>query len=70
MSRPMTDAALTAQDAPKPAAKPGGLVQVAPDSELPDTADKRAGGRGLIIGLGAAALFWGAVAAVVVALTQ
>ena len=66
----MTDAALTAQDAPKSAAKPGGLVQVAPDSELPDTADKRAGGRGLIIGLGAAALFWGAVAAVVVALNQ
>lgn len=66
----MTDAALPAEQATKPAAKPGGLVQVSPDSELPDTADKRAGGRGLIIGLGAAALFWGAVAAVVVALNQ
>ena len=68
--RPMTDATLPAEHAATPAAKPGGLVQVSPDSELPDPADRRAGGRGLMIGLGAAAVFWGAVAAVVVALRQ
>ena len=71
----MTDATLSANDAKTTArkarrAKPGGMVQVSPDSELPETADKRAGGRGLMIGLGAAAVFWAAVAAVVVAVNQ
>lgn len=68
----MTDATLSRDDSKTRAAKAkaAALVQVSPESDLPETRDKRSGGRGLLIGLGLAGLFWAGVAAAVVALTN
>lgn len=43
------------------------LVEVAPDSEAPETRHKLGPARGILIGAGICAVFWAAVAAAVVA---
>jgi hypothetical protein len=48
-------------------AKPVRLVEVAPDSEAPETRHKLGPARGILIGAGICAVFWAAVAAAVVA---
>lgn len=48
-------------------AKPVRLVEVAPDSEAPETRHRLGPARGILIGAGICAVFWAAVAAAVVA---
>ena len=54
-----------ADQAPEKPAKASGLVQVAPDSEVPETRARLSAAKGIMIAGAAAAIFWGAVAAVV-----
>jgi hypothetical protein len=44
-----------------------GLVALAPDSDVPETRPKLSAAKGLMIAGGAAAVFWAAVAAAVIA---
>ncbi|HVI33850.1 hypothetical protein [Phenylobacterium sp.] len=68
MSQPpeVTTTDLPPQDAAEPRGDGWGLVQVAPGPEAPDTRDKGARQKGMIIALVGGAAFWAAVAGVVV----
>ena len=65
--RVMSDGSETADSltaaAPRREADHWRLVQLAPQPEQPTSRDKRGAQTGMLIALGAGALFWGAVAA-------
>lgn len=58
---------MSAEAPPAKTAKPVRLVEVAPDSEAPDTRHRLSPAKGILIGAGVCAVFWAAVAAAVLA---
>jgi hypothetical protein len=63
----MTNVSLPADGVPERAERRSRLVQLSPDSELPETRPKLSPAKGVLIGAGVCAVFWAAVAAAVVA---